>query len=141
MSGNDKCPPLVIGRYANPRAFKNAALPVKYTSNTKAWMTGTIFSDWLKFWDNKLKVEGRKIVLFLDNFSGHNTTVILKQITLMYLPPNTTSRSQVLCIILKVSLIILSRWMPESSNPLKCSTEIFYFERGYKRLRMVLNIK
>lgn len=53
-----------------------------------------IFETWLKEWDRKLKREGRKVLLFLDNFSGHSK-IQLEQITIKFLPPNTTAESQV----------------------------------------------
>lgn len=44
--GTDKLKPLVIGRSKRPRCFKNirdySALPVRYESNTKAWMTSSV---------------------------------------------------------------------------------------------------
>ena len=45
-SGNDKIKPLVIGKYLNPRCFKNVNrknLGVIYETNKKAWMTGIMF--------------------------------------------------------------------------------------------------
>lgn len=48
MDGSDKRVPLVIGKSARPRSFKNAArIPVKYVANAKAWMTRSIFAEWL----------------------------------------------------------------------------------------------
>lgn len=44
MSGSEKLPLLVIGKSANPRAFKNKEVPVAYKANKKAWMSGRIFS-------------------------------------------------------------------------------------------------
>jgi hypothetical protein len=39
---------LVIGKYAKPRVFKRAKrLPVEYRANRKAWMTSTLFDEWL----------------------------------------------------------------------------------------------
>ena len=47
MTG-EKLPPLVIGKSANPRCFKNVKnLPVPYEANSKAWMTSTLFEKWL----------------------------------------------------------------------------------------------
>ena len=48
--GSEKLAPLVIGKSVQPRFFiginlKN--LGVKYNSNSKAWMTRNIFSEWL----------------------------------------------------------------------------------------------
>uniref|UniRef100_A0A915E739 DDE-1 domain-containing protein n=1 Tax=Ditylenchus dipsaci TaxID=166011 RepID=A0A915E739_9BILA len=68
-------------------------VPLSYKANRKAWMTADLFEEWLKQWDRKLKRDGRKILLVLDNFSGH-TKIPLDQITLLFLPPNTTAASQ-----------------------------------------------
>ncbi|RWR98655.1 hypothetical protein B4U79_10377, partial [Dinothrombium tinctorium] len=45
--GSFKLPPLVIGKFKNPRAFKNVNLNVgiKYRWNSKAWMTGLLFQE------------------------------------------------------------------------------------------------
>ena len=44
MDGSEKYPLLVIGKFKNPRAFKNVIhLPLKYDHNKKDWMTGKIF--------------------------------------------------------------------------------------------------
>ena len=48
--GSHKLPPLVIGKYANPRCFKNiniGNLPITYRNNAKAWMLTTLFQEWL----------------------------------------------------------------------------------------------
>ena len=49
MTGSYKQKLLVIGKSKTPRCFKNVKnLTVDYKSNKKVWMTGDIFSDWLK---------------------------------------------------------------------------------------------
>ena len=48
--GSHKLPPLVIGKYANSRCFKNiniGNLPITYQNNAKAWMLTTLFQEWL----------------------------------------------------------------------------------------------
>ncbi|XP_031334550.1 jerky protein homolog-like [Photinus pyralis] len=42
-NGSHKLKMLVIGKAKNPRAFKNADIPVEYKSSANAWMTTTIF--------------------------------------------------------------------------------------------------
>jgi hypothetical protein len=37
--GSNKLKPLVIGKAQNPRAFKNAQIPVDYKASKNAWMT------------------------------------------------------------------------------------------------------
>ena len=52
MDGSDKLQPLVIGKSAQPRCFKGVqSLPVVYKSNTKAWMTGKVWAEWLQAFD------------------------------------------------------------------------------------------
>lgn len=42
MDGSEKLPLFVIGKSLKPRCFKNATIPVDYTANSKAWMTGKL---------------------------------------------------------------------------------------------------
>lgn len=88
---------LVIGKSARPRALKNISikdLPVKWMSNRKAWMTGDIMGEWLIELDRKMGIEKRKILLFLDNAASHPRELHLKNVKLIFLPPNTTSVCQ-----------------------------------------------
>ena len=98
-SGSEKLMPLVIGKSKNPRCFKQinkTNLPVLYRNNNKAWMNAVIFKEWLIKLDKKFKNENRKIIMFLDNFSGHHDTkstetLHLTNIKLAFFPPNCTS--------------------------------------------------
>ncbi|XP_064462024.1 tigger transposable element-derived protein 6-like [Ornithodoros turicata] len=95
MDGSVKLRPFVIGKSKSPRCLKNCkSLPVRYGFNKKAWMTRDIFVEWLKEWDAQLARSSRKICLLLDNCSAHSTSVKLKNITIKFLPPNTTSKLQ-----------------------------------------------
>ena len=47
MSGSDKVAPLIIGKSAKPRCFSGKKIPFPYQSNSKAWMTGTIWTEWI----------------------------------------------------------------------------------------------
>jgi hypothetical protein len=70
--GSDRLPLSVIGKYKNPRYFKNInknTLGCQYQNNSSAWMTQEIFLEWLKGFD--LHVSGRKVLLIMDNFSGY----------------------------------------------------------------------
>lgn len=90
MTATEKCPFLTIGKLKKPRCFRGILiLP------TGAWMTGGIFEDWLRKWDEKLKRAERKIVLFVDNCKAHpHVDSQLECIELVLLPPNTTSEIQ-----------------------------------------------
>ena len=79
-SGTHKLKPVVIGKFENPRCFKNvnkANLGVYYRANKKAWMDEKIFREWLYKFDAQMRAENRKILLFLDNFSGHSTNKVI----------------------------------------------------------------
>lgn len=88
---------LVIGKAARPRALKNVplnSLPATWTSNKKAWMTRSIMTDWLLDMDKRMGFQKRKILLFLDNAGSHPRELKLKNIKIIFLPPNTTSVCQ-----------------------------------------------
>ncbi|GBN55241.1 Tigger transposable element-derived protein 4 [Araneus ventricosus] len=92
MTGTLKKTPLVVGKSKKPRCFKGVKnLPVNYANSYNAWMTSNIFKEFLLKWDKELKDE--KIVILLDNSSAHpaEEELHLKNIKLMFLPPNTTS--------------------------------------------------
>lgn len=44
--GSHKLNPMVIGKSANPRCFKNFKNPLHYASSPSAWMTSKIFYEW-----------------------------------------------------------------------------------------------
>lgn len=89
MDGTDKRKLLIIGKSKAPRCFKNCGeLPVDYHANSNAWMTSEIYTTWLRSWDKELK---RKILVLVDNCPAHPKVPGLKNITVEFLPPNTTS--------------------------------------------------
>ena len=96
MTGTEKSPLLTIGKFKKPRCFRGVlVLPTEYEANPSAWMNSSIFEDWLRKWDNKLKRAKRKIVLFVDNCKAHpHIESKLECIELVFLPPNTTSEIQ-----------------------------------------------
>lgn len=92
MSGTLKKKLLVIGKSKQPRCFKNVKnIPVGYYSNRRAWMTSEIFINWVRDWDAELKKQKKMILLLVDNCPAHPTISNLTNITLVFLPPNTTS--------------------------------------------------
>ena len=93
--------PIVIGRAASPRCFKGIAdkskpLGIPYYSNAKAWMDSAIMSDILSKLNRKFVHQNRKVLLFLDNVSSHSPDLVgrFSNITVIFLPKNTTSRLQ-----------------------------------------------
>ena len=94
MAG-EKLPPLVVGKSANPRCFKNLKkLPLPYEYNTNAWMIYTIFEKWVKKLDLQIQKCQRKIALVLDNCTAHPNVSGLTNIMLVFLPLNTTAKIQ-----------------------------------------------
>lgn len=92
----EKEKPLVIGKAMKPRCFgrlERKDLPVDYHANKKAWMTSNIFKLWMKRLDQKMGRQRRNIILLLDNATCH-PRVQLKNVKLVFLPPNTTSITQ-----------------------------------------------
>lgn len=95
-AAGEKLKPLVIGKAAKPRCFKSVKidqLPVTYVANKKAWMTGILFANWLKEVNSQMKRQKRHILLFLDNATSHGHEE-MSNVTLKFLPPNTTSHIQ-----------------------------------------------
>ena len=86
-TGMDKRELVIIGKYAKPPSFNNVrTLPCMYTSQPQAWMTQYQFYKWLEVWEDELKRQKRKILLFLDNCSAHPKISELKHIKLVFLP-------------------------------------------------------
>lgn len=64
----------------------------------KAWINATLFFLWLQLLDQNIgKEEGRKLVLLIDNHSGHSTADSHRPVwtvRVQFLPPSPTSRVQ-----------------------------------------------
>jgi hypothetical protein len=104
-SGSERLPPWVIGTTKTPRCFRNSGINIRnlniiWKHNKKAWMTGEIFEEWLRWFDERMT--GRKVALLMDNFSAHEVAVEmiqssaypLQNVFVIWLPPNSTSRFQ-----------------------------------------------
>ncbi|GBM09690.1 hypothetical protein AVEN_186399-1 [Araneus ventricosus] len=57
-------------------------------------MTSSIFEEWLVNFDKKMRNQARKFLLVLDNATCHVHGAQLKNVKLLFLPPNTTSKLQ-----------------------------------------------
>ena len=94
MDGSEKMPLFAIGKSKKPRAFKNIKqIPVRYEANPKAWMRSDLFEAEMKRFDRRMKLQGRKVVMIVDNCPAH-PAVELENTELVFLPPNTTSITQ-----------------------------------------------
>jgi hypothetical protein len=102
--GSEKLKPLVIGKSENPRCFARVNrenLRIIYPFNKSKWMTGLICEEYLRWLNTKMRSEGRKVLLLMDNFSGHELAVQLvggktglPNVRIEWLPLNTTSEWQ-----------------------------------------------
>ena len=91
----EKLPLFVIGKYAKPCCFSGVkSLPCRYRSQKNSWMDGDLFTEWVKELDRKYAAQDRKIALIVDNCPAHPEVDGLKAIELIFLPPNTTSKTQ-----------------------------------------------
>jgi predicted transcriptional regulator len=93
MTG-EKVKPLLIGKSKKPRCFKRISgdnLPVIYRANKSSWMTTFLYDEWLHWFDRKMN--GRKVLLFVDNAPTH-AKIKLKNVTVKNFPANTTSVCQ-----------------------------------------------
>ena len=95
MSGTDKRPLLVIGKSSKPRRLNNVkSFPTEYDANKKACMTSEIFVKSVTKFDKTCQRQRRKCTLIVDNCPAHPKMKGLKNVTLFFLPPNTTSKTQ-----------------------------------------------
>lgn len=94
--GSDKRKALVIGKYLNPRCFKhfNVSAFVDYRANGNAWITSVEFLRFIHKLDAEMNAQNRHIALIIDNAPGHKVTAMLKNITIIFLPPNMTGLLQ-----------------------------------------------
>jgi len=99
VDGSEYVPPLMIGRARRPRCFDGldpTDIGIEdYDYGGKAWMNTAIFFRWLERFDSSIaRTPGRKVLLFIDNCSGHGTRTNLPElnhVTIYFLPKNTTS--------------------------------------------------
>lgn len=98
-TGSEKLVPLLIHKYQTPRSLRGIdkkTLPVDYYWNSKAWMQVSIWNDYLRKLDKRMKAEKRNIILLVDNAPTHSLTEDLRltNIRVHYFPPNVTAHLQ-----------------------------------------------
>lgn len=99
----EKVPLAVCGKYKRPLCFNmvEGQLPLPYTSQTNAWYSQEVMKWWFKnvFKNYVQRRHGNAhIILILDNLDAHtalnNWDGVPKNIHIMFLPPNLTSKYQ-----------------------------------------------
>lgn len=95
LSG-EKLPLNVIGKFKNPRCFKNIKnLCIDYYSQQNSWMSSDIFYQIMKKMNNQFKNQNRKVLILLDQSPAHPKLLsCFENITFLFLPKNTTSVMQ-----------------------------------------------
>lgn len=94
-TGTHKLKLVVIGKSRSPRCFKNVrTFPCDYLSQSHAWMTGELFTNWIQQLDTIFGKQKRKIILFIDNCPAHPKDIPVTNIKLVFLPRNATSKLQ-----------------------------------------------
>jgi hypothetical protein len=93
-----KLKPLVTGNAARPQVFKEQCIDTKHLTvnwrfNKKAWMTQTIFEEWLTDLNCMIKKEIEKSCCLLI-MQSHRGTKVMNNVTVKFLPPNLTSEVQ-----------------------------------------------
>ena len=98
--GSHKLDPLIIGKYAKPRCFKNIDLrnlPITYRNNSKAWMFTSLFQEWIQNFDKQIanKYGDDRVLLFIDNCPNHKLEGLnLQHVDTHFLLPNMTAKIQ-----------------------------------------------
>ena len=101
MAGTDKLPTLLVGKAVRPHALKRkgvglSKLKVIYYQQQKVgWITAVVFEHWLDKWNERLARQQWHILLLIDNIPSHITKEY-SNISVEFLPPNTTSKLQLL---------------------------------------------
>ncbi|KAH9084078.1 hypothetical protein Ae201684P_020337 [Aphanomyces euteiches] len=95
--GSDKRQLKIIGNARNPRwLVRRGALqnPLDYSGTAKGWMTSPVFYDWLRQFNEEILYLQRRVILLVDNASPHRLNTTFSNVTLGFLPPNTTAYLQ-----------------------------------------------
>ena len=59
----------------------------------KAWMTSEFFRQQISMLDSKMGAQNRKILLFVDHCPAHPIDLHLRNVQLVFLPANCTSKA------------------------------------------------
>ena len=76
-TGTDRLPIWFIGKAKRPACFRNEninsleSIGAFWRYNSKAWMNGTIMQEYLLWFDQEMRKQGKHALLLMDNFSAH----------------------------------------------------------------------
>ena len=90
LTGNEKETLLVIGTPQSKGDFQGLNtdnLPVTWETQNGAWMTNELFDKWITNFDAKMKMQGRKTLLWVENSACHQVTnPDISSVRIMYYP-------------------------------------------------------
>ncbi|XP_060103917.1 tigger transposable element-derived protein 3-like [Heteronotia binoei] len=84
LDGSDKRDPLIIGKGPKPFGFWGVGAET-YRAHRKAWMTATIFSEWLQRFNEDMKCKQKSVALFLVPCAAH-PSLELSNVKMVFLP-------------------------------------------------------
>ena len=90
----ESCQCSLLVNLQNHDAFLGSKICLADTSRKKSWMDCDLFDEWVREIDRKFLAEKRKIALIVDNCPALPKVEGLKAIDLIFLPPNTTLKTQ-----------------------------------------------
>ena len=87
LTGSEKETPLVIGSSNCMHEFYGLdtdLLPVSWEVQDNSWMTSNLFDKWLQLFDEKMRTQGRKTLLWVENSPCHQVTADITSVRIMY---------------------------------------------------------
>lgn len=94
MTGTEKLPLLIVGNPEKLDRLDNTNLPIAYVANERAWMTEDIFTNWIIGWNENLRMEDRRVLLYVDRCQAH-PKISLSNIRLKFFLSKMSSSMQV----------------------------------------------
>ena len=89
LTGSEKEKPLVIGTSNCIHEFfglDTDLLPVSWEIQDNSWMTSDLFEKWLQLFDKKMKIQGRKTLLWVEHSPCHQVNAEVTSVRIMYYP-------------------------------------------------------
>ena len=124
---------------AKDHVLSKMSVPMEYTANKKAWMTGALFEDLMRKLDRRMRLEDRHIALLVDNCPTH-PFIEMSNVELIFLPPKTTSVTQPMDAGIIKNLkfhyrfILANRRLETADNDTSCSWDILDAVIAFKRV-------
>lgn len=89
MTGTEKLPLFVVGRFARPKSLKYVqTLPTEYVFTKKVWMLPIFFEEWVSKFDKMMQSSWRRVTLFVAPNDSHTHVENLSSVSLVFLPPD-----------------------------------------------------